>query len=64
MRKSNFKLNLNKRVVSKLNERKIIGGRQDISEVETCPWSDWICMKTDKCLSDDYKCPWSGPNTQ
>ncbi|WP_430411125.1 hypothetical protein [Kordia sp.] len=71
MRKNNFKLNLKKQVVSKLNERKIIGGRQDISEIETCLWSDLICIKTDKCFSADnncpsadYQCPWSGPNSQ
>ena len=35
-----------------------------ISEDPTCPYSDWICFKTHDCYSHDYKCPWSGPNTQ
>lgn len=74
MRKNNFKLNLNKQVVSKLNEKKIVGGNNqvgadnqiaaNISEDPGCPYSDWICFKTDPCHSADYKCPWSGPNTQ
>ena len=75
MSKNNFKLNLNKQVVSKLNEKKIVGGQNHlglpISEDPTCPYSDWICFNTDKCFSadnncpsDNYQCPWSGPNTQ
>lgn len=75
MRKNNFKLNLNKQVVSKLNAKKIVGGNEivgaGISEEPGCPYSDWICFKTHDCFSADgncpsadYRCPWSGPNTQ
>ncbi len=59
MSKNNFKLNLNKQVVSKLNEKKIVGGQNHlglpISEDPTCPYSDWICFKSD--LSG--QCGWS-----
>ena len=67
MSKNNFKLSLNKQVVSKLNAEKIVAGEvpiANISEDPGCPYSDWICFKTDHCHSSDYKCPWSGPNTQ
>ena len=68
MKKNNFKLSLNKQVVSKLDEKNILGGDNglvnSISEDPTCPYSDWICFKTHDCYSHDYQCPWSGPNTQ
>lgn len=72
MSKNNFKLSLNKQVVSKLNQKNIVGGNQDlnddlrlsISEDPDCPYSDWICFKTHDCYSHDYQCPWSGPHTQ
>ena len=54
MKKQKLSLNLklNKQVVSKLNENKILGGNQimaAISEDPTCPYSDWICFKTHDC---------------
>ena len=59
MSKNKFKLSLNKQVVSKLNEKKIVGGvgiiGAGISEDPTCPYSDWICFKSDR----PGECPWS-----
>ena len=50
MSKSNFKLGLNKQVVSKLNEKEIVGGRLDLAN-----GSDFICWKSDR----PGECGWS-----
>ena len=56
MSKNNFKLSLNKQVVSNFNEKKIVGGGSDLCPFETivwksdnpgeCNWSYWSA--TDK----------------
>ena len=48
MSKNNFKLSLNKQVVSKLNEKKIVGGS------DTC-FPDYIRWKSDR----PGECGWS-----
>ena len=50
MSKNKFKLSLNKQVVSKLNEKKIVGG---IVSIEN--GSDLICWKSDR----PGECGWS-----
>ena len=43
MKKLKLNLNLNKQVVSKLNEKKIVGGR-----VMCSTWSDLVCFITER----------------
>ena len=66
MSKKKFKLDLNKNVISNLQARSIRGGGTTVEsndQADVCHYH-LIHFKTDFCFSDDYQCPWSGPNTQ